>query len=131
MKQAYSIPEVAALVGITPEVTRALVTLVFGETRDVLSLADLVLVREAHGLSQRKVSKSRIAQTLAKVRAELPGEQPLSAVTLQREGQEIVVGHGSRRIATRCTPSLSRGAISASACSARSPPVRLSAMMPT
>jgi tetratricopeptide (TPR) repeat protein len=98
MKQAFSIIEVAAVVGITPEVARALVSLVFGQPRDVLSVSELEVLREAHGLvQQRSAARARIVQTLGEVRAELPVEQPLSAVTLVREEEGIVIGHGSRR----------------------------------
>ena len=67
------------------------------------------------------------------------GAMAVQHVRLQTAGQAHEMrpyqrrraARGSRLMARRCTPSFKRGAISASACSARSPPVRLSAMMPT
>ena len=53
MKQAYSVQQVAGLLGASPEVTRALVGVVLGEARDVLSVDEVARVREAHSLGQR------------------------------------------------------------------------------
>ena len=53
MKQAYSVQQVAGLLGASPEVTRALVGVVLGEARDVVSVDEVARIREAHRLGQR------------------------------------------------------------------------------
>ncbi len=97
MKQAYSIQEVAGLLGVSVEITQSLVRLVFGLPRDVLSQQDVVLVREAHALAKTKLPKHRITSTLNTLRSELQGDRPTSAVTVGREGRELVIGEGDRR----------------------------------
>jgi tetratricopeptide (TPR) repeat protein len=72
MKQAMSIAEVATQLGLTAEVTRALVALVFGAERDVLSVKDLGTVREA----QARVA--RVQQT------------PPHAPTFNERGQAVM-----------------------------------------
>ena len=61
MKQAYSVVEVAGLLGLTPVATRQLVESIFEGPRDVLSFQDLVLLRTARGLSEQKVPKTHAA----------------------------------------------------------------------
>lgn len=97
MKQAHSVVEVAGLLGLTPAATRQLIESVFDGPRDVLSFQDLVLLRTAHGLSSRKVPKARITEALRRVREELPDNQPLSSVTLQKVGKELVVNAGAAK----------------------------------
>jgi tetratricopeptide (TPR) repeat protein len=93
MKQAYTIPEVATQLGAAVPATRALCELVFGEPRDVLSFADLVLLREAYALSKKRVSKPRIVAAMQQLRA---ATQPRSGAAVVREGRELVVVEGSR-----------------------------------
>lgn len=97
MKQTFSRTEVASLLNVTPDGAAALVQLVFGGDRDVLTFQDLVLLRTAKGLSERRVSKKRIAEALARLREQMPKDQPLSAVTLAPTGKELVVGVGNGR----------------------------------
>lgn len=92
MKHAYAISEVARLLALTPEATRELVTTVFEGPRDLLSFQDLVLLRTA-----RQVPKARITEALRRVRKELPADQPLSSVTLQQLGKELIVNVGAAR----------------------------------
>ena len=92
MKHAHSVVEVAGLLGLTPEATRQLIETVFGGPRDVVSFQDLVLLRTA-----RKVPKARIAEALSRVRNELGADQPLSSVTLQKVGKELVVNVGAAK----------------------------------
>lgn len=91
MKQAWSVSEVAGLLGVTPEVARALVEAVFEGPRDVLSFQDLHLVRTAHRLTSQKVSRARITRALAEVKKAQPADAPLAAVTLREVGRELVV----------------------------------------
>ncbi|MEW5739187.1 MAG: tetratricopeptide repeat protein [Myxococcota bacterium] len=97
MKQSYTVPEVASLLSVTPDAAAALVRLVFSGERDVLTFQDLVLLRTAKGLADRRVSKRRIAEALARLREQMPKDQPLSAVTLAPAGKELVVGVGNGR----------------------------------
>lgn len=97
MKQTYTLAEVASLLNVTPDAAGALVRLVFSGERDVLGFQDLVLLRTAKGLSDRRVSKKRIADALARLREQMPKDQPLSAVTLAPSGKELVVGVGTGR----------------------------------
>jgi tetratricopeptide (TPR) repeat protein len=93
MKQAYSIPEVATLLGATVPATRALCELVFAGPRDVLAFTELVLLREAHALWKQKVSKARIVAAMAQLRS---AAQPLSGAAVVREGKELVVVEGAK-----------------------------------
>jgi tetratricopeptide (TPR) repeat protein len=97
MKQAYSMREVAGLLGCTGEAARKLAELVWGAPRDVFTFQDLVLLRTAKALLERRVSRSRIARALERCRQQLASERPLSSVALQQEGGELVVGDGPSR----------------------------------
>jgi tetratricopeptide (TPR) repeat protein len=91
MKHAYSVAEVSGLLGLSGEKTRELIETVFEGPRDVLSFQDLALLRAAReiGTSGRKLTAA-----LERVREQLPSDQPLSAVTLQKIGKELVVNAG-------------------------------------
>jgi len=97
MTQAYSLQEVAGLLQVTPERARELAALAWPEPREVFRFQDVVLLRTAKNLADRKVNSHRISSALARVREELPVDQPLSSVVLQNEGREIVVGSGDGR----------------------------------
>ncbi|MBE2247926.1 MAG: tetratricopeptide repeat protein [Myxococcus sp.] len=97
MKQAYSLKEVAGLLGTTTDSARGLLDLVWGAHRDLFTFQDLVLLRTARGLLERRVSRARIGQALARLRAQATNERPLSSVALQQEGDELVVGVGASR----------------------------------
>lgn len=97
MKQAYTRTELSALLGATPEATRALVELVWGGPRDLFTFQELVLLRTAQGLLQRKLPRRRLAKALAALRQRAEAGQPLSAVALRQEGGELVAGVGQRR----------------------------------
>ncbi len=62
----------------------------------MFGLNDLVLLRSAKALAERKVSKSRIQKALAKLKRELP-EGSGAGVSLTASGQELVLGVGGRR----------------------------------
>lgn len=96
MKQAYSMREVAGLLKCPMESARSLVELVWGAPRDVFTFQDLVLLRTARALLERRISRSRISRALERCRRQL-AERPLSAVALQQEGLELVVGDGPSR----------------------------------
>ncbi len=97
MTQAYSIHDVARLLQVTLERARELSEMAWPEDRDLYRFQDVVLLRTAKNLAERKVSKARISLALARVRNELPSEQPLTSVVMQNEGREIVVGTGDSK----------------------------------
>lgn len=97
MKHAWSVSDVAGLLGVTPDEARALVEQVFEGPRDVLSFQDLHLVRTAHRLLNQKVSKARITKALVEVKKEQPVDAPLAAVTLREVGKELVVEAGATK----------------------------------
>jgi len=97
VKRAYSQTEVATLLGVDVAQAQSLSHLVHGEVRDLYDFQDLVLLRSAHGLVTRKVSKAKIAAALARLKAQLPTNQPLSAVSFDAAGAELVVGVGDAR----------------------------------
>jgi tetratricopeptide (TPR) repeat protein len=98
MRQAYSLREVAGLLSTTVESARGLVELIWGGPRDVFTFQDLVLLRTARGLMERRVSRPRIARALEKLRKQYANcERPLSSLALQQEGDELVVGVGESR----------------------------------
>jgi tetratricopeptide (TPR) repeat protein len=97
MKQAYTLREVAGLLGATPESARKLVEVVWGMQRDVFNFKDVVLLRTAQGLMAHRVSPKRIVRVLERLRAQVTTERPLSSVALHREGNELVVGAGTER----------------------------------
>jgi tetratricopeptide (TPR) repeat protein len=97
MRQAFAFKEVVQLVGGTAESTRALVELVWGEPRDLFSFQDVVLLRTAKGLMERRVSRPRLRKALEQLRERMGRERSLSSVALQQLGQELVVGLGDAR----------------------------------
>lgn len=97
MKHAFSRTEVARLLGVDAERAKAVCALVHGEERDVYDFQDLVLLRSANGLLERKVPKARIVEALARLRAQLPTGAPASAVAFAAQGKELVVAVGPAR----------------------------------
>lgn len=93
MKYAYSVREVAVLLGASLEKTRALIELVWAAPRDVLTFQDVVLLRTAAGLLARRVSRARIGRALERLRR----DGALSAGALQQEGGELVIGENAGR----------------------------------
>lgn len=87
MKQAYSVQQVAGLLGASPEVTRALVGVVLGEARDVLSVNDVARIREAHGLRplRRHEAERPDADELFSRAVRLEASHPLEALQAYAE----------------------------------------------
>lgn len=92
MKHAYTVLEVAGLLSMSPQATRSLIAQVFEGPRDLLSFQDVVLLRTA-----KKVPKARITEALQRVKRELPDDAPLSSITLQQVGKELVVNAGASK----------------------------------
>lgn len=78
------------MLALTPEAVRELITTVFDGPRDVLTFQDLTLLRTATRLGKNE-KKANITQALNRVKQELPVDQPLTPVTLQKVGKELVV----------------------------------------
>ncbi|MCU0699351.1 MAG: tetratricopeptide repeat protein [Myxococcaceae bacterium] len=97
MKQTFSFAEVVPLVGGNPASAQVLVELVWGSAPERFTFQDLVLLRTAKGLLERRVSRLRVRQALAEVRARLDGGLPLSSVAVQQEGAELVAKVGASR----------------------------------
>ena len=96
----YSSAEVAELLNITPQRIRRLVKRGWVQPRRNtrghfrFTFQDLVLLRTARDLEQARVSKRRISHALTALRQRLPAGQPLSAVRIVIEGDQVVVRDG-------------------------------------
>ncbi|MFZ5441212.1 MAG: tetratricopeptide repeat protein [Myxococcota bacterium] len=93
MKHAWTVTEVAKMLDLTPDAARELVATVFEGPRDVLSFQDLTLLRTAVRLGKSE-KKAQIARALSRVKEQLPADEPLTPVTLQKVGRELVVNTG-------------------------------------
>jgi len=95
--KAYSIREVADLLGISAARVRALVRSGIvtpqksASGRVSFTFQDLVLLRTAKGLSDAKVPTRRITKALQALASQLPTDKPLSAVRVQIEGDRVIV----------------------------------------
>lgn len=71
MKHAYSVSEVAAILGVKVEEAKATAAQAFGVQRDVFGFQDLVLLRAVQGLAERSASDAEIAAAVEQLRGEL------------------------------------------------------------
>lgn len=94
MKQAYTLNEIATLLELPAAQTRELATLALGDVRDIFSFQDLVLLRAARGLRDRKLPQAKVERSLQQLKEQLPRG---SSVALGSEGQELVVGVGEAK----------------------------------
>lgn len=90
VRQAYTLQQVAERLQVPRDTVRELAELVHGQPRDLFTSRDLVLLRHARNLMQRKLPRARAAAALLKAR-ELPG------AAVHPEGRELVVSSGTRR----------------------------------
>ncbi|MFO0596962.1 MAG: tetratricopeptide repeat protein [Myxococcaceae bacterium] len=90
MKNAWSISEVATMLGLPVDATRALVAQVFEGQRDLLTFQDLTVLRSAAKANLDRAAVGRIAR-------EQPTELPLTTVTVQKLGREHVAHSGASR----------------------------------
>jgi hypothetical protein len=72
MKHAWTVTEVASMLGLTPEAARELVSTVFEGPRDLLSFQDLTLLRTANRLSGPGPNSSKARISAALWRGALP-----------------------------------------------------------
>jgi predicted Zn-dependent protease len=95
MKNAWTVSEVASMLGMTAQATRDLVTLVFEGPRDLLTFQDLTLIRTAArlGPSTREVTTNAVSR-IAKMQ---PRDEPLAQVTVEKVGRELVAQAGTSR----------------------------------
>jgi tetratricopeptide (TPR) repeat protein len=95
--KAYSIREVADLLGLSPTRVRSLVRAGVvtpqrtANGRTMFSFQDLVLLRTAKGLIDANVSARRITKALKALASQLPTDRPLSAVRVQIDGERVIV----------------------------------------
>ena len=91
--------DVARILGVSPQRVRAVVRA--GLCRPVrnrhaweFGFQDLVHLRAAHGLLAAKVPPRRVRQALTELRAQLPGDRPLSGVRVYADGRHVIVRDG-------------------------------------
>jgi tetratricopeptide (TPR) repeat protein len=63
-----------------------------------LTFQDLVLLRNAKRLVDQAIQPTRVADALRQARARLPAGRPLSSLTLEAAGQQIVLREGKARV---------------------------------
>lgn len=91
MKHAWTVTEVAAMLGLNPEETRALIDRVFERPRDLLSFQDLTAIRVAAQLGRG----ANVNAAVARVLKEQPADSPLSTVSVEKVGRELVARSSS------------------------------------
>ncbi|HLX06747.1 MAG TPA: tetratricopeptide repeat protein [Thermoanaerobaculia bacterium] len=96
----YATREVAALLGMSPAQIRACARAGFvapevGSRGELLfSFQDLVLLRTAKALLAARIPRRRIRIALQNLHAQLPQGQPLTAVRISAQGQQVVARDG-------------------------------------
>lgn len=98
----YTTQEVSTLIGLKPHQVRQyvrseLVQPERGEKGEFLfSFRDVVLLRTAKGLLDSRITPRRALRVLRRLRQQIPGERPLSAMRLIREGEAVLVSSENR-----------------------------------
>jgi tetratricopeptide (TPR) repeat protein len=99
----YTVREVATVLGVRPSRLRAylrsgLIAPRRGERGELrFSFQDLVLLRRAEGLVERRIPPRRVHDALRRLREELGQDAPLLHVQLSAEGRSVVVSDGQQR----------------------------------
>jgi tetratricopeptide (TPR) repeat protein len=99
----YGVRDVEKLLGLPRSTIRTLVASGFVTPRPgprnawQFSFQDLILLRTAQALVAAKVSPRRIAQSVRSLRKHLPGEMPMSGLSIGAIGNEVVVKEGRKR----------------------------------
>jgi tetratricopeptide (TPR) repeat protein len=97
----YSLREVGKLLKLSRTILCGLIDAGFvspsrGARREYrFTFADLVVLRAAQGLSEAKVSPSRILRSLRRLRTQLPERIPLSGLRVEAVGDAVVVTDGA------------------------------------
>ena len=100
MTEGYSLREVGKLLGLSRSIVRGLIDAGFvsptrGRRREYrFTFHDLVLLRAAQGLTEAKISSTRILRSLRRLRAQLPQQMPLSGLRIEAVGDAVVVSEG-------------------------------------
>jgi len=98
--EGYSLSEVGKLLGLSRSIISRLIDAGFvsptrGRRREYrFTFHDLVLLRAAQGLTEAKISSTRILRSLRRLRAQLPEQMPLSGLRIEAVGDAVVVSEG-------------------------------------
>lgn len=93
MKHAWTVSEVASMLGMTVEAARELIAVVFEGPRDLLTFQDLTLIRTAARLDRKRDVPAAVAHL---TRAQ-PVEHPLAHVSVEKVGRELVAQAGTQK----------------------------------
>ena len=104
--RTYTLADAAAVLGTSEERVLQLVEAGLPEQAArlrpaggrALTFQDLVLLRNAKRLVDQAIHPARVADALRQTRARLPAGRPLSSVTLEPAGQQVVVREGKVRV---------------------------------
>ena len=100
MTEGYSLREVGRLLGLSRSIVCGLIDAGFvsptrGRRREYrFTFHDLVLLRAAQGLTEAKISSTRILRSLRRLRAQLPQQMPLTGLRIEAVGDAVVVNEG-------------------------------------
>src|SRR5688500_14121942 len=97
---SYSLREVSALLGLTPNQIRASATKGFlepergerGELR--FGFHDLIILRTAGELSAARIPQRKVRRVLERLREQLPEGRSLTGVRIAADGERVVVRDG-------------------------------------
>jgi len=100
-ERTYTLADAAALLGVTEARVRSFVAGGLLPARGqpdgrAFTFRDLVLLRSAKGLADRKVAPRRIRAALRRLGSQLPSGQSPSSIALDAEGQSLVARDGSK-----------------------------------
>lgn len=93
MKHAWTVSEVASMLGLNPEETRALIARVFDRPRDLLSFQDLTSIRVAAQLGRT----ADVPAAMARLQREQTPDSPLRTVSVEKIGRELVAHTGASK----------------------------------
>jgi len=98
--RTYTLSDAAALLGVTESRVRSLVARGLLPVRGrpegrAFTFRDLVLLRSAKGLADRKVAPRRIRTALKRLGSQLPRGRAASSVVLDTQGRQLVARDGS------------------------------------
>ena len=105
--RTYTLADAAAVLGTSEERVLQLVEAGLPERAQILrrrgaralTFQDLVLLRNAKRLVDQAIAPARVADALRQARARHPTDRPVSALSLEAAGQQIVLREGEARVA--------------------------------
>lgn len=101
--QNYTLRGIQAMLGLSRSVITGLVAAGFvtptrGKRREYrFSFQDVVLLRTAHALQAAHIPARRIVRSLQRLRADLPGELPLTGLRISAVGGDVAVRQGEHQ----------------------------------